>query len=94
MNPLVTLPPDAVAARRSERLALRLLVAVLGVALLGACYAYFVTPSPEQAPRTVRRFSFTHAGLGTAKISPDGRFIAYSAQSEEVYSLWLRPIGS
>jgi dipeptidyl aminopeptidase/acylaminoacyl peptidase len=69
--------------------------AALGAALLALSVAYFQMSPPDAAPRTARRFSFSHEGLGYASISPDGRYIAFMARAEDGgFSLWLRSLDS
>ncbi|MDA1234148.1 MAG: protein kinase [Acidobacteria bacterium] len=89
LNPVVA-PPHRSSSRIWQALA-----GVLGVALLAVSLAYFSTPAPDGEPQALRRFSFSHEGVGAASISPDGRNVVFTVPREDgSSSLWLRAMGS
>ncbi len=91
VNPVETLPPDFVPVRRSSQRALQALAAVATLAFLGLL-AVYLTQAPPETP--TRRFSFSQEGVQAASISPDGRHVAFSAETDGESSLWLRAIGT
>ncbi len=76
--------------RRSNQRTLQALLAVATLAFLGVLVVHFAESPPEQ---TVTRFSFAPEGLTHTRISPDGKYILYTAQTDGESSLWLRPLG-
>ncbi len=89
LNPAVA-PPQSSSSRVWQAVA-----GVLGVALLAVSFAYFSTPAPEAEPQSLRRFSFSHEGVGSARISPDGRNVVFTVLADgDSSSLWLRAMGS
>jgi Tol biopolymer transport system component len=91
LNPAATLPPDAVVMKRSSQRMLQALAALATLAFLATLALLFTQTQPE---RPVRRFSFAQPGLTGAAISPDGRFIAFVADTDGEPAVWLRAIGS
>ena len=91
VNPVEALPPDFVPVRRTSQRALQALAAVATLAFLGLL-AVYLTQAPPEAP--TRRFSFSQEGVQAASISPDGRHVAFSAETDGESSLWLRAIGT
>ena len=93
-------PSDAVpaAAERTADHPSRALLGGAAVAFLAAAVALgwlWGRSDFENESRPVRRFSFTHPGVGSAIISPDGLHIAFSARGESGrYSIWLRSLES
>ncbi len=83
------LPPDSVVVRRSSQRIERAVAVVLGIAFFGLLAIHFTESPPEQ---TVTRFSFAPEGLAEARISPDGKYILYAAQTDGESSLWLRSL--
>ena len=70
------------------------LFGVAMIALLGTLTIVFTQAPPEAAPPPTRRFSFSQEGLGSASISPDGRYVAFAVGTIPESSLWLRALGS
>ena len=85
------LPPGAVVVQQSRQRALQAVAAVVTLALLGVLFVHF-TEAPPETP--TRRFSFSQAGVSAASISPDGRYVAIAADTDDESSLWLRALES
>ena len=84
-------PPSETGTRAPAQGRLAWLVAALCfVGLRALAFVYF-RQTPPEAP--LRRFSFSQEGLSAASISPDGRYIAFAAQTGES-RLWLRALES
>lgn len=95
LNPVEALPHDIVPVRRRTQRMQQAIFTALLLALLGLSFVHFRQPPTELAERPLRRFSFSHEGVGAASISPDGRNIVFAVQAEDgSYSLWLRAMGS
>ncbi len=90
LNPAEALPPGVAPVRQSTYRALQAVAAVLAIAFLSVTAILFTQAPPEA---TVTRFSFAPEGLAGARISPDGKYILYTAQTDGEPSLWLRPLG-
>ena len=92
--PAVTERMGAALRLSRERLIWLAATVLLALAALGAMWAYFsrqpevraalrfIIVPPEQAP-----------DYGRAAISPDGRNLVFTADSEDTSQLWLRPLG-
>ncbi len=87
------LPPDSVVVRRSSQRIERAVAVVLGIAFFGLLAVHFAEAPPETPEATATRFSFAPEGLTQARLSPDGKYILYTAQTDGDQSLWLRPLG-
>ena len=86
-----------VAAKRKSRERMAWGLAAAGVVAAVALGAWAIANRPEK-PEAVRFFIQTPGAIrtiGTPKISPDGRFLAYNAtDSSGAARIWLRPMGS
>ena len=94
LDPAQDLSPSAVVI---ERKTLRTVQAVAAVATLALIVlgSHYVSQGPSDDPqKIVRRFSFSAEGGRRASISPDGRFIALTVETDNDASVWLRPIDS
>jgi len=97
LSPAQALPPGVVMVQRKSQRLLQTLAAVATLAMLVFALLYFTQAPPE---RTVTRFSFAPEGLiqasassaGSSHISPDGKYILYTAQTDGEPSLWLRSL--
>jgi len=89
--------PVPVAARRKSRERLAWTLAGAG-GIATALLAFVAISWAPKPPPEIRFFIPTSAeiiGMGTPKVSPDGRCIAYNAaDSSGVMRLWIRPMGS
>ena len=94
LQPTEALPPDAVVVKRSSQRLLQAVAVVATLAMLIIAFFQFTEAQPEVRELTTTRFSFAPEGLSLARISPDGRYIAFTAQADSESSLWLRAIGS
>ena len=87
-------------AERVERAQRRKQALLIGAtaltALLAVIFAFFPLSSPPPATEApVWRFSIAPEGLQPrARLSPDGKYIAYTTEKENESVLWLRPLGS
>ncbi len=90
VNPAEALPPNAGAASRGHRV-VQAFAAMVTVTLLALAYVHFTQAPPE---KPVARFSFSPEGVGRPFISPDGKYILYTATTDGESSLWLRAIAS
>ncbi len=91
------LPLGPVTAQPSSRRVERVLLAVLGIALLGTLAVHFTQTQEVATQRPLLRFSFPADGVareGAARISPDGKHIAYALESDGERTLWLRSLDS
>jgi Tol biopolymer transport system component len=89
--------PAPVAAKRKsrERLAWGLAGAGGLAAIVLGLLAISRAPRPQEPIRFFIPTSSEIIGMGTPKVSPDGRYIAYNAaDSSGVTRLWIRPMGS
>ncbi len=99
-KPVSTLPRGTVVLQRSRLSIERMLTAALGIGLLAVLTFYLVGSRPGAPEKLVTRFSFAPEGLRDVRvshevaISPDGRHILYTAETEGKSSLWVRPLGS
>ncbi len=91
VNPVEALPPGAVVVQQRSQRALQAVAAVATLALLGVLAVHFTQAPPE---KPVARFSFSPEGVGRPSISPDGKYILYTATVDGESSLWLRAIAS
>jgi predicted Ser/Thr protein kinase len=86
-----------VAARRKSRERLAWSLAGAGGLAAGLLALLAISWAPKPPPE-IRFFIPTSPeiiGMGTPKVSPDGRYIAYNAaDSSGVTRLWIRPMGS
>ncbi len=89
VNPAEALPPDAVVVGKRRLQAVYGLAAAAALAFLGLL-TFNLTQAPPE--RTVTRFSLAPEGLTRARISPDGKYILYTAQTDGESSLWLRSL--
>ncbi len=91
VNPTEALPPDAVVVGKRRLQAVYGLAGLFALAFFGLL-AFNLTQTPPES--TVTRFSFAPERLGpSSSISPDGKYILYTAQTDGESSLWLRPLG-
>ena len=85
-----------IARLQQRKQAMLLATTALGV-LLALVFAFFPLFSPSPVAETpVRRFSFSPEGLAApaVSISPDGKYVLYSAETVGQRALWLRPLDS
>jgi serine/threonine protein kinase/Tol biopolymer transport system component len=94
LNPAAALPPDSVVVRRGSQQALQALAVLATFALLVVGFLYFSRSAPEPSEKLLRRFSIDEAGLVGAQISPDGKYIAYTANTVGKSGLWLRNLAT
>ncbi len=86
-------------AQRIARVQRHQQAALLGIAALGVLlaliFAFFWLSSPgPSAEPPLRRFSFSPEGLTGGRISPDGKYVLYGAETAGGSALWLRPLDS
>ncbi len=86
-----------VAMRRKSRERMAWGLAAAGIVVAASLGAWTIANRPPK-PEPMRFFIETPSAIrsiGTPKISPDGRFLAYNAtDSSGVSRIWLRPMGS
>ncbi len=93
LNPAEALPPGAVIVQQKNQRLLQAVAVVATLLLLALAFVHFTQAPPETPESTVTRFSFAPEGLGqSSSISPDGKYILYTAQTDGEPSLWLRPL--
>jgi Tol biopolymer transport system component/tRNA A-37 threonylcarbamoyl transferase component Bud32 len=95
MSASQTVSPVVEAPRLGSLRLWQALAGVLAAALIGVLSIYAGGGAPDGTTATARRFSFSHEGIGHANISPDGRYIAFTAMTQDgVFGLWLRSLDS
>jgi Tol biopolymer transport system component len=88
----LALPTESVFVPKQKLRFLQGLAAFLGVCLLALAALHFTQTAPETEEKLLRRFSFSAQGLVGGAISPDGRYVAYAAETEGRSRLWLRSL--
>ncbi len=94
LNPAEALPPDSIVVGKQKLRGVYGLAAAFAVAFFGLLGLYLTQRPPAAPEHLTRRFSFSQEGLTKAAISPDGRYIAFVADTNGQSSVWLRGISS
>src|SRR5690242_17647329 len=92
-SPLVGGSADEPRARLSQAVGSQIAVIVTAAILLAAAVFFYLRPKPAIAPaRALTRITFDEGLQSDPTWSPDGRYIAYSANRGDTTNIWMQQI--